>query len=68
MVRASVRATAFPPSMRGIGQAVGLFSTACVARQLMALERKGFLRQGPAMVVVGPVVGCRTVTMNVLRK
>ncbi|MEV7427357.1 hypothetical protein AB0O13_33035, partial [Streptomyces sp. NPDC091212] len=31
-------------SMREIGQAVGLSSTSSVAHQLMALERKGFLR------------------------
>ncbi|CAM5366416.1 LexA repressor OS=Streptomyces griseomycini OX=66895 GN=lexA PE=3 SV=1 [Streptomyces griseomycini] len=33
--------------MREIGQAVGLSSTSSVAHQLMALERKGFLRRDP---------------------
>ncbi|NYI03101.1 SOS regulatory protein LexA [Allostreptomyces psammosilenae] len=33
--------------MREIGQAVGLSSTSSVAHQLMALERKGYLRRDP---------------------
>lgn len=35
----------YPPSVREIGQAVGLTSTSSVAYQLRALERKGFLRR-----------------------
>ncbi|MER5615895.1 transcriptional repressor LexA [Streptomyces sp. NPDC002215] len=37
----------YPPSMREIGQAVGLSSTASVAYQLLVLERKGELRRAP---------------------
>ncbi|MEU6258632.1 transcriptional repressor LexA [Streptomyces sp. NPDC047043] len=37
----------YPPSMREIGQAVGLASTSSVAYQLMALERKGILYRDP---------------------
>ena len=47
VIRDSVQRRGYPPSMREIGQAVGLSSTSSVAHQLMALERKGFLRRTP---------------------
>lgn len=37
----------YPPSVREIGEAVGLTSSSSVAYQLRALERKGFLRRDP---------------------
>jgi repressor LexA len=37
----------YPPSVREIGEAVGLTSTSSVAHQLRALERKGVLRRDP---------------------
>lgn len=37
----------YPPSVREIGDAVGLNSTSSVAHQLRALERKGYLRRDP---------------------
>ncbi|MFE3163370.1 transcriptional repressor LexA [Streptomyces sp. NPDC059224] len=43
----SVADRGYPPSMREIGQAVGLTSTSSVAHQLLALERKGALRRDP---------------------
>ncbi|MFD7924012.1 transcriptional repressor LexA [Streptomyces sp. NPDC059740] len=43
----SVADRGYPPSMREIGQAVGLTSTSSVAHQLLALERKGVLRRDP---------------------
>ncbi|WDN55879.1 transcriptional repressor LexA [Streptomyces clavuligerus] len=43
----SVSKRGYPPSMREIGQAVGLTSTSSVAHQLLALERKGALRRDP---------------------
>ena len=47
VIRDSVQRRGYPPSMREIGQSVGLSSTSSVAHQLMALERKGFLRRDP---------------------
>jgi repressor LexA len=47
VIRASVERRGYPPSMREIGEAVGLTSTSSVAHQLTALERKGFLRRDP---------------------
>jgi repressor LexA len=47
MIRESVRSRGYPPSVREIGQAVGLTSTSSVAHQLAMLERKGFLRRDP---------------------
>ena len=53
-----VAARGYPPSMREIGDAVGLTSSSSVAHQLQTLERKGFLRRDPkrprAMEVVMP--------------
>ncbi|WP_435058367.1 transcriptional repressor LexA [Streptomyces sp. bgisy060] len=43
----SVQSRGYPPSMREIGQAVGLSSTSSVAHQLQALEKKGALRRDP---------------------
>ena len=37
----------YPPSMREIGEAVGLTSPSSVAHQLATLERKGFIRRDP---------------------
>lgn len=37
----------YPPSVREIGEAVGLTSPSSVTHQLRALERKGFLRRDP---------------------
>ncbi|HTR71799.1 MAG TPA: transcriptional repressor LexA [Mycobacteriales bacterium] len=45
VIRESVERRGYPPSMREIGEAVGLTSTSSVAHQLSALERKGFLRR-----------------------
>ncbi len=47
VIRDSVERRGYPPSMREIGEAVGLTSPSSVAHQLSALERKGFLRRDP---------------------
>ena len=46
-IRDSVDRRGYPPSMREIGEAVGLTSPSSVAHQLTTLERKGFLRRDP---------------------
>ena len=46
-IRSAVETRGYPPSMREIGEAVGLTSPSSVAHQLAALERKGFLRRDP---------------------
>ncbi|AEI12523.1 transcriptional repressor LexA [Cellulomonas gilvus] len=57
-IRASVESRGYPPSMREIGEAVGLTSPSSVKHQLTALERKGYLRRDPkrprAIEVVHP--------------
>jgi repressor LexA len=57
-INEAVAAHGYPPTMREIGDAVGLTSSSSVAHQLQALERKGFLRRDPkrprAMEVVMP--------------
>lgn len=45
VIRDSVSERGYPPSIREIGDAVGLTSTSSVAHQLRTLERKGFLRR-----------------------
>jgi repressor LexA len=47
VIRESVSTRGYPPSIREIGDAVGLTSTSSVAHQLRTLERKGFLRRDP---------------------
>jgi repressor LexA len=57
-IRDAVERRGYPPSMREIGEAVGLTSPSSVAHQLAALERKGYLRRDPnrprAIEVISP--------------
>ena len=46
-IKAAVESRGYPPSMREIGEAVGLTSPSSVKHQLMALERKGYVRRDP---------------------
>jgi repressor LexA len=58
VIRNSVDRRGYPPSLREIGEAVGLQSPSSVSYQLLALERKGFLRKDPnrprALEVLSP--------------
>jgi repressor LexA len=47
VIRDSVEVRGYPPSVREIGEAVGLASPSSVAHQLSALQKKGFLRRDP---------------------
>ncbi|MGH3827939.1 MAG: transcriptional repressor LexA [Pseudonocardiaceae bacterium] len=47
VIREWVERLGYPPSVREIGEAVGLTSTSSVAHQLRTLERKGYLRRDP---------------------
>jgi repressor LexA len=47
VIRDAVARRGYPPSMREIGEAVGLTSTSSVSHQLATLERKGYLRRDP---------------------
>jgi repressor LexA len=61
VIRDAVDRRGYPPSMREIGEAVGLTSPSSVAHQLATLERKGFIRRDPnrprAIEVKAPEVG-----------
>jgi repressor LexA len=46
-IRAAVERNGYPPSVREIGEAVGLVSPSSVAYQLKELEKKGYLRRDP---------------------
>jgi repressor LexA len=46
-IQSAVERRGYPPSLREIGEAVGLTSPSSVAHQLTSLERKGFLRRDP---------------------
>ena len=46
-IRKSIEQRGYPPSIREIGQSVGLTSSSSVAHQLKVLESKGFLRRDP---------------------
>lgn len=47
VIQQSVSERGYPPSIREIGDSVGLASTSSVAHQLQSLEKKGFLRRDP---------------------
>ncbi|WP_018504639.1 transcriptional repressor LexA [Parafrankia discariae] len=63
VIRSAVERRGYPPSVREIGEAVGLTSTSSVAHQLKVLQEKGFLRRDPnrprAMEVL-PIGGAKT--------
>ncbi len=45
VIRDSVQRRGYPPSMREIGEAVGLTSTSSVSYQLSTLQKRGYLRR-----------------------
>jgi repressor LexA len=47
VIRDHVERHGYPPSVREIGDAVGLTSTSSVAHQMRTLEKKGYLRRDP---------------------
>jgi repressor LexA len=47
MIRQSVEERGYPPSVREIGEVVGLTSPSSVSYQLTTLEKQGFLRRDP---------------------
>ncbi|MGZ4446958.1 MAG: transcriptional repressor LexA [Nocardioides sp.] len=46
-IKEAIELRGYPPSMREIGEAVGLTSSSSVAHQLKVLEEKGFLKRDP---------------------
>ena len=60
MIQRSVSANGYPPTMREIGDAVGLASLSSVTHQLMQLEKLGYIRRDPkrprAMEILIPLV------------
>jgi repressor LexA len=56
-IRSATREHGYPPTVREIGEAVGLTSSSSVHSQLENLERKGYLRKDPTKpraIGVGP--------------
>ena len=47
VIKDAVESRGYPPSIREMGEAVGLASSSSVAHQLRSLEQKGFLRRDP---------------------
>ena len=66
MIETSMREQGYPPSVREIGEAVGLTSPSSVAHQLAALEKKGYIRRDPrlprAMEIVDPAESSHDIT------
>ena len=58
VIRDSIEHRGYPPSMREIGERVGLTSSSSVAHQLRTLEEKGFIKRDPnrprAMQIFAP--------------
>src|SRR6187431_2091843 len=46
-IKEAIEKRGYPPSMREIGEAVGLTSSSSVAHQLKVLEEKGYVRRDP---------------------
>ena len=61
VIRNSLDRRGYPPSLREIGEWVGLTSPSSVAHQLTTLERKGYIRRDPnkprAIEIVSPDAG-----------
>ncbi|MER2138247.1 MAG: transcriptional repressor LexA, partial [Arthrobacter sp.] len=59
-IQASVTANGYPPSMREIGDTVGLASLSSVTHQLSQLEKMGYIRRDPkrprAMEILVPLL------------
>ena len=66
VIKDAVDSRGYPPSIREMGESVGLASSSSVAHQLKVLEQKGFLRRDPnrprALEVLLPGEGTATVT------
>src|SRR5260370_4331768 len=56
-LREQTRTRAYPPTVREIGQAVGLSSSSTVQNPLNALEQKGYIRRDPTKSRTVEVVG-----------
>src|SRR6266513_709718 len=56
----------YPPTVREIGQAVGLSSSSTVQNHLNALEQKGYIRRDPTKSRTVEVVGEESNGTNVL--
>lgn len=48
-IRLAIQERGYPPTMREIGEAVGLHSPSSVKHQLDTLERKGYIRRDPRL-------------------
>ena len=70
-LRTHARQHSYPPTVREIGQAVGLSSSSTVQNHLNALETKGLIRRDPTksrtVEVVGDQVVTAPVASNILR-
>jgi len=60
-LRAHQRDHAYPPTVREIGQAVGLSSSSTVQNHLNSLEARGYIRRDPAKSRTVEVVGAEAV-------
>jgi repressor LexA len=58
-IRRTVQDRGYPPTVREIGEAVGLTSSSSVHAQLANLQRKGFLRKDPSRPRAIEVAGAR---------
>jgi repressor LexA len=63
-IRATVKSRGYPPTVREIGEAVGLTSSSSVHAQLANLQRKGLLRKDPSKPRTIEVAGVRPTTSS----
>ena len=65
-LREHKRTHAYPPTVREIGQAVGLSSSSTVQNHLNALEQKGYIKRDPTKSRTVEVVGVEAESQKVL--
>jgi repressor LexA len=63
-IRITVKSRGYPPTVREIGEAVGLTSSSSVHAQLANLQRKGLLRKDPSKPRAIEVSGVRPTTSS----
>ncbi|MCL6558959.1 MAG: transcriptional repressor LexA [Firmicutes bacterium] len=67
VIKRSIRQKGYPPSVREIGQVVGLSSSSTVHGYLKRLEDKGYLRRDPTKPRAIEVLDDSTGTLDVIR-
>ncbi|MGI6226710.1 MAG: transcriptional repressor LexA [Peptococcales bacterium] len=67
-IKSEIRTKGYPPSVREIGEAVGLSSSSTVHGHLAQLEKKGFIRRDPTKPRAIEIVDANSDTLKISKK